>query len=199
MRVIGEQTRFLLAELVALYETDGLLSPDDTVVVAARAAWPGYQLLGAYICRPHRWSRASLKYFGFYAEGAIHPLIPQIRKNYTVVLFACDEANAGRASGEAELASLIEYLLNEESRTDGEAYDVLLLTAPMTPRQSVSRHPSPTTRSRSPASRGDGRSVSATPAWTSSPAAQPAQASSERDPGHPESRKSRTADSGKAS
>lgn len=37
-RVVGEQSRFLLNELVALYEADGLLTNDDTVVVAARVA-----------------------------------------------------------------------------------------------------------------------------------------------------------------
>ena len=47
-----EQARFLLAELVALYEADELLSADDTVVVAARAAWPEYQQLAAYVSGP---------------------------------------------------------------------------------------------------------------------------------------------------
>ncbi len=127
-RVVGEQTRFLLAELVALYEADGLLSADDTVVVAARAAWPEYQRLAAYVCQPNRSFRAGLKHLGFYAEGAIQPLIPHIRKHHTAVRFTRDEARAVRAVGEAELAGLIESLLDEQSRTDGEAYDVLLLT-----------------------------------------------------------------------
>lgn len=39
-RLLGEQTRFLLSELVQLFETDGLLTNDDTVIVAARSAWP---------------------------------------------------------------------------------------------------------------------------------------------------------------
>jgi hypothetical protein len=109
-------------------ELAGLLSADDAVVVAARAAWPEYQLLSAYVCQPNRSFRPGLKYFGFYAEGAIQPLIPHIRKHYTAVLFTRDEASTRRANGEAELASLIEYLLDNDTRTDGEAYDVLLLT-----------------------------------------------------------------------
>jgi hypothetical protein len=133
-RVVGEQTRFLLAELVALYEADGLLSADDTVVVAARAAWPEYQRLAAYVCQPNRSFRAGLTHLGFYAEGAIQPLIPRIRKHYAAVLFTRDEASARRAGGEAELASLIEILLDERGRTDGEAYDVLLLTGPADPK-----------------------------------------------------------------
>ena len=63
---------------MALYEADGLLSADDTVVVAARAAWPEHQRRAAYICQPSRPFRAGLKYFGFYAEGVIQPLIPLI-------------------------------------------------------------------------------------------------------------------------
>jgi len=132
-RVVGEQTRFLLAELVALYEADGLLSADDTVVVAARAAWPEYQRLAAYICQPNRSFRAGLKYLGFYAEGAIQPLIPRIRRHCTAVLFTREEAGALRARGDAELAALIDGVLDREERTDGEAYDVLLLTGPDEP------------------------------------------------------------------
>ena len=51
MRLVSEQVQFLLTELVALYEADGLLSPnDDTVVVAAKSAWGDYLTYGAYVC-----------------------------------------------------------------------------------------------------------------------------------------------------
>jgi hypothetical protein len=132
-RVTGEQTRFLLAELVALYEADGLLSSDDTVVVAARSAWPEYQQLAAYICQPNRSFRAGLKYFGFYAEGVIQPLIAHIRQHHVAVLFTPAEAIARRASGQAEVADLIDHLLSEDSKTENESYDVLLLTGPDDP------------------------------------------------------------------
>ena len=46
-RLLGEQTRFLLSELVQLFETDGLLTNDDTVIVAARSAWPFYKATAA--------------------------------------------------------------------------------------------------------------------------------------------------------
>ena len=130
---IGEQTRFLLSELAALHEADGLLSADDTVVVAARAGWPEYQRRAAYICQPNRPFRAGLKYFGFYAEGVIQPVIPLIR-HHAAVPFTRDEAHARLASGDARLATLISDLLDEESRTEGEAYDVLLLTGIDDPR-----------------------------------------------------------------
>jgi hypothetical protein len=65
-RPIAEQTRFLLSELVTLYEADGLLSADDTVVVAARDAWPEYQRFAAYVSQPNRAFRDGLTHFGFY-------------------------------------------------------------------------------------------------------------------------------------
>lgn len=127
-RVIGEQTRFLLTELVALYEADGLLTNDDTVVVAARVAWPEYQRTGAYVGQPDRAFRSGLSHFGFYANGAIQPLVPRIRRHLPSVPFTRTEADARRTSGEAEVGDLIDRLLDEDSRTDGEPYCIVLLT-----------------------------------------------------------------------
>lgn len=69
-RLVGEQTRFLLSELVALYEADGLLTNDDTVVVAARSAWPEYKQTSAYVCQPDRSFRQGLTHLeGLSPEG----------------------------------------------------------------------------------------------------------------------------------
>lgn len=127
-RVIGEQTRFLLTELVALYEADGLLTNDDTVVVAARTAWPEYQRTGAYVGQPDRAFRAGLTHFGFYADGAIQRLVPRIRRHLSSVPFTRAEADARRSSDEAEVGDLIDRLLDEDSRTEGEPYCIVLLT-----------------------------------------------------------------------
>jgi hypothetical protein len=62
-RLIGEQTRFLLAELVALFEADGLLTNDDVVVVAARSAWQEYLDYSAYVCQPDRSFRGTCQAF----------------------------------------------------------------------------------------------------------------------------------------
>lgn len=59
-RLTGQQSRFLLHELVALYEAEGLFSNDDTVVVAAKTAWGDYLQYAAYICQPDRSFRAGL-------------------------------------------------------------------------------------------------------------------------------------------
>lgn len=132
-RLIGEQARFLLTELVALYETDGLLSTDDTVVVAARAAWPEYQRTSAYVCQPDRAFRDGLTHFGFYAQAAIQPLVPRIRAHLIAVPFTRAEAQARRKTGEREVGHLIDQLLDDGSRIDGDKYDVLLLTGPADP------------------------------------------------------------------
>jgi len=133
-RLIGEQTGFLLTELVALYETDGLLTNDDTVVVAARAAWPEYQYTSAYVCQPDRSFRVGVvTHFGFYAEGAIQPLVPRIRKYLPSVPFTRVEADTRRAAGEQEVGDLIDRLLDDGPRTEGSLYGVLLLSGPNDP------------------------------------------------------------------
>lgn len=137
-RLVGEQTRFLLTELVALYEADGLLTNDDTVIVAARSE---YQQTSAYVCQPDRSFRAGLTHLGFYVQGAIQPLVPRIREYVPAVLFTHDEADARRAAGEQELGGLIDRLLDESRRTDGSSYGVLLLSGPDDPTTVVLRNP----------------------------------------------------------
>lgn len=129
-RLMGEQVRFLLSELVALYEADGLLTNDDTVVVAARVAWPEYQRFSAYVCQPDRTFREGLTHFGFYANGAIQALVPRINAHHPSVLFSHAEATQRRAAGEHEVADLIEAMLEGGLRSDGDAYGVLLLSGP---------------------------------------------------------------------
>ncbi len=50
--LISEQEQFLLIELRALFEHEGLLDHRDVVVVAARQAYPEYLATGAYVCQP---------------------------------------------------------------------------------------------------------------------------------------------------
>jgi len=131
-RVVGEQTRFLLAELVALYENDGLLTADDTVIVAARWAWPEYREVSAYVCQPEaqRTFREGLTHLGFYAESAIQPLIARIRAHYPTVEFTHEEAMRRRGVGESELADLIDQSLDNGRRDEGQPYGVFLLSGP---------------------------------------------------------------------
>jgi hypothetical protein len=132
-RLIGEQVRFLLAELVALFETDGLLAVDDVVVVAARTAWPDYLRWGAYVCQPDRSFRQGLTHFGFYTDGAVQYLVPKIRRHLPSVMFSPDEVLSLRAEGDDELADLIDSLVSAGRRNAEESHGVVLLTAPDDP------------------------------------------------------------------
>lgn len=128
-RLIGEQTRFLLSELIALYDADGLLSSDDTVIVAARTAWGEYQRWSAYVCQPDRAFRPGLTHFGFYAQGEIKPVIARLRGYTASVPFTLDHAAQVRAHGDETTASVIEDALARGVRDEGASYGVMLLSA----------------------------------------------------------------------
>lgn len=127
-RLISEQTRFLLSELVMLYEADGLLTTDDTVIVAARSAWPEYLEHAAYVCQPGRTFRSGLTHFGFYAQSQIMPSIPRIERYDDTVEFTLENVERMRAVGDDRLADVVEELLRAGRREAGESYGVMLLS-----------------------------------------------------------------------
>lgn len=137
-RVIGEQVRYLLSELSAMYEADGLLSSDDTVIVAARVAWPEYNDYSAYICGRDRSFRPGLTHLGFYAEGKIQPCIARIHGWYPTVEFSREEAGRQRVAGNSDLADLIDRIIYAQEhreaayppRDEGESYGFMLLSGP---------------------------------------------------------------------
>lgn len=129
-RILSEQTKFLLNELVSLYEADGLLSSDDTVIVAARTAWGEYQRHGVYICQPDRTFRSDLTHFGFYAQGRIMPAVARIDRYIPSVVFSSESARAQRNAGDSRLADVIEDFVSRGARDDGASYGVMLLSGP---------------------------------------------------------------------
>jgi len=129
VRLLSEQTRFLLGELVALYEAEGLTTNDDTVVVAARDAWPLYQQVPAYICQQDRGFRRGLTHLGFYAGGAIQALVPQILAYHPAVTFTAAAAASYNAT-EPALAALVELVLSRQLRDEGSTQGVMLLSGP---------------------------------------------------------------------
>jgi hypothetical protein len=129
-RLIGEQTRFLLTELVALFEADGLLTNDDAVVVAAKSAWQEYLDYSAYVCQPDRAFREGISHFGFYYRGSIQSKVAKIRTYHSAVTFTRTEAARLRDTGERELADLIDQVLTDGARVEGDAHGVMLLSAP---------------------------------------------------------------------
>lgn len=99
-QMVSEQERFLLHELHTLFEHDGLLEHCDTVVVAARVAYPDYLKTNSYVCQPGRAFRAGLSRFGFYAKGAIQRELPAILHHEDHVLFSEESAIERQSSSD---------------------------------------------------------------------------------------------------
>jgi hypothetical protein len=129
--LISEQSRFLLRELQALFEHEGLLVRADTVVVAARVAYPEYKQHAAYVCQAGRAFRGGLQRMGFYANGAIQQEVPRILERMDKVTFSDDEAarlHRSEKPTHRAIADLIDTLLAEGRRARGETYQVFLLS-----------------------------------------------------------------------
>jgi hypothetical protein len=89
----------------------------------------------------HRTGSSGLTHLGFYADGAIQPMIASIRAHFPSVSFTIEEAARRRADGQAELADLIEDPLGQGTRAAGESYGVLLLSTPDSPGTVHLSHP----------------------------------------------------------
>ena len=129
--LVSEQARFLLRELQALLTVDGLVDTDDVVVVAARDAHPEYREVAAYVCQAGRAFRSGLTHMGFYAAGQIQVELPAILGREDDVIFSRSEARRRRRRGrdrDRGIAALIETLLDNGTRVEGQAYQVFLLT-----------------------------------------------------------------------
>lgn len=121
--VISEREAFLLRELQSMLELEGLTaSLNDTVIVAARNAWPEYQQLHAYVCQPKR-SFQLVSRLGFYSKGIIYPLVPKIIATY-------DDVVMEKGTLDGNLGELVNRLITEGFRPEGERFKVLMLSSP---------------------------------------------------------------------
>ena len=121
--VVSEREAFLLRELQSMLEAAGLLTnPRDTVVVAARNAWPEYNEFHAYVCQPNRGFRQVTR-MGFYSKGVIYPLVPKIEEVRDDVVME-KNLHTGR------LGELVNFLLDRSLRLVDQRYKVFLLSAP---------------------------------------------------------------------
>ncbi len=120
--LVGERSEFLLRELRGLFSEDGLLSWDDTVVVAARRAYDDYLRYSAYICQPGRSFKPGLTHLGFYRLGQIEPLVPAIRERI-------DNVTIDR-SHDGPLGSLLERLIEDGAKDEGGTNQIFLLSPP---------------------------------------------------------------------
>ena len=100
----------------------------DTLIVPASSALGEFEQLSAYICQPER-SFREVTYLGFYSNRTIDPRFPKIvgaRKN---VPFTDEEIARLRESPDsARFADVIERSLPLGRRTEGERYQILLLS-----------------------------------------------------------------------
>ncbi|HEY1774689.1 MAG TPA: hypothetical protein VGG41_00890 [Solirubrobacteraceae bacterium] len=129
--LLAEQTRFLLYELRSLFSQERLISQEDAVVVAARNAYPEYLRTASYVCQAGRAFREGIDYMGFYYRGAIQPQIARIRARRDNVVFsaaAAQELATGEDSLDREIARLVSDLLQTSQRSEGELYQVFLLS-----------------------------------------------------------------------
>jgi hypothetical protein len=131
--LMSEQAQFLLRELQALFGQDSLLDYEDTVVVAARNAWPEYQRYGAYVCQPGRSFRGGLVRMAFYADGAIKPLVPRIvatRPSVSITRESADQLDGTGHPEDACVANLIRRLLSDDRRAEATISQIFLLSSP---------------------------------------------------------------------
>jgi hypothetical protein len=90
---VPELQRYLLRELLALFDRDGLLSAVDTVIVPVNAqSLALYRRRGVYLCQPGRSISEQVHYVGFYADGEIKPEIARILHRRDEVVFETDLA-----------------------------------------------------------------------------------------------------------
>lgn len=134
---VGGHERFLLRELQALIAADGLLgSPHDTVVVAARIAYPDYHRTHAYVCQARR-SFRGVSHLAFYADGRIQPEVPKILEQRDTVEMSTENAAGLRRNGrrwDAEVAHAIEVWLSfSPVARPGDENKVVVLSGPAAP------------------------------------------------------------------
>ena len=136
--LVGERSEFLLRELRALLDAEGLLYINDVVVVAAKDAYPEYadDDYAAYVCQPGRHFRPGVQRLGFYTHGQIKPELPRIRAMFDNVAFTEPASDAAeQATGIAgdstqtreDLGKLIERVIEDQARPPGPNHKVLLL------------------------------------------------------------------------
>lgn len=109
--------------------------PDVVVVAAGRAAADEYLAYGAYVCQVGR-SFKDVDRMGFYRRRAIEPYFPRILHRLGGVEFTHANAVRLRSTGvelTARIADVVDGMLDDGRRSDGEVHDVFLLSQPDDP------------------------------------------------------------------
>lgn len=105
----------------------------DTVVVAAKNAWPTYQAVGVYICQPGR-SFQPVSYLAFYADREIKRDVPKILWRRDNVDWSDAELNRLRTTDSDEDRRLADIIVASRAQNyPNGRYQVFNLTAPGQP------------------------------------------------------------------
>lgn len=111
----------------------------DTVIVAARRAYPMYLEQSAYVCQAGRGFASGLDYLGFYHDKQIHPEIPRILGRFDQVEITDAEADLRHAQGElgSQVARVIRWILARSKHAQayavGSPCQIFVLTPPSSP------------------------------------------------------------------
>jgi hypothetical protein len=128
--VISEREEFLLRELQKMLLAEKLLGPSrEVLVIAARHAWPLYNVVPAYICKRGR-AFQQVQYVAFYADNRIYPLVPRILERHDQVVFEPGK-NKGR------LGEIVNQAIEKSGQTNWpykfSIHKVFVLSAPDAP------------------------------------------------------------------
>jgi hypothetical protein len=114
---------------VTFFEAEGLIGVDDTVVVAARSAYPEYLRTAAYICQANR-SIRRVSSMAFYSGKQIRREVPRVLAHYQEVEMS--EENARRCeSSDDQLGHKLASVIRSRLATQAPDLfnDIYLLTS----------------------------------------------------------------------
>jgi len=126
----SEHEAYLIRELLALFDAEGLLDNRDTVVMAARTAYGFYLSHAAYVCQPNRAVRP-VRRMGFCTSKQIKPEVPQILGSRKAVLFdATNAATLAQSNDEIDrsVGLIVANCLADGTRNAGDLHDVYVLS-----------------------------------------------------------------------
>ena len=104
----------------------------DTVIVAAKHAYPEYERYSTYICQPERFFRP-VDRIGFYRDKQIEALVPRVlgqMDNVMIDLGTADRLHASADTDERRIGELVQRLIDDHSPRAGNMQQIFLLSDP---------------------------------------------------------------------
>jgi hypothetical protein len=119
-------------------------SGSDVVIVAGNTAYPEYLEYQAYVGHCNRPFRKTAQRMAFYKSQVIQREVPEILDIRQGIVFSDATVSGLYSTGnpdDRDIADLIQVLLEETGRGNGEPFDVVLLSAPDDPKTLVLPNP----------------------------------------------------------